>query len=252
MAHRAVADVLRVRHFPVVVHALIESDDYVRVAARQVRPHVDLVRHQRHIDRIPRVRVHSLRRMAQDAQTHLLPRTAVQRQRIMTLVARRRPHHVADLRHRSPVRDEVLQRVRVITRLPELRHVASSIDPYRVRRRPVVVRGKGGLELVHVRTHFLHRVRSARIRTRLHRRDTRDRARLWPCRVRHVLRGVLRDVGHDEARRHRAGRHVARSIQRLPLVVGNLEDHHRLLVRRDVRVHDLQVQPRPYPNPFFS
>ena len=215
-------------HCRPVGNALAVPDDLIGFAgnhAGQFVTHVDLVSHHRHVHRVPGVGIDGLRRVAHDAEIQTDARAAVERERIVALIAARRADYVPGVgghaARRNPGRDLGI----VIRAQIELGQVARTVDADAMgesripRRRLAFGLGRECIDVFAV-GHLLGG--PAGIRARLNRRHLGDGAGLRARGVGVKLRLPLRDVRTKEAHRDGARRGDSVPIQGQSFGVGNL------------------------------
>ena len=131
---------------------LLEADDLVgrsRLHAREVLALVDLVDHDLEVDRVARVRIGRLGRVAEDAELDVLPRAAVRGERVVARVACRLVDHVPGLRHRRRRSGtKSCSTLAIVVLVLDVGHVAGRVDAEGGRGRDVVAGRNRLAELV--------------------------------------------------------------------------------------------------------
>lgn len=135
--------ILGIRDMREVRNALLESNNLIRCPGndtRKVRPRMNLVDHYFEIDRVPRIRVYRLRRMAGDTARDIAPLSTVSLQRVGALVARLRPDHVSHHSDRTSVGHPGILGIRHLSPKIEFRQISLPIESDGVRHRSIEVR----------------------------------------------------------------------------------------------------------------
>ena len=139
---------------------------------------MDLVNQNRKVQRIARVGIDGLRRVAQYAHLHATPGSPMERELIMTAIAAGRLHHVSRHRNRRAVRPEVVRSRCVAGTQSKLCQVPRAVGSNRVGRVDVKSAGRLRCKRIFVDAVADLSKRPARVRRGLDRGHTRNRALL--------------------------------------------------------------------------